>query len=155
MKLTSRNIVPLAMLVTAIMTVWVIGIGVLIFRPMIEELEEIEEPAWATPTPTPVPRPDAGLYRVTYYSHGCALPTDGVERAPRPTASGVWPRANRTVAADWRLHPPGTRLRIRGLGRFIVEDRGSWIKGQRIDVFVSSCAEAIRRGRQWRRVHAI
>ena len=56
-----------------------------------------------------------------------------------------------TVAADPRVLPLGSRIRIRGRqirGEYLVADRGAAVKGRRIDVFMPSCEEARRFGRQ-------
>ena len=56
-----------------------------------------------------------------------------------------------TVAADPRVLPLGSRIRIRGpqiSGEYLVTDRGANVKGRRIDVFMPSCEEARRFGRQ-------
>src|SRR5262245_16349641 len=60
------------------------------------------------------------------------------------------------VAADPRVLPLGTVMRITGplkeyRGTYKVADVGSAIKGRIIDIFMPSCREAIRFGRQ--RVH--
>ena len=56
-----------------------------------------------------------------------------------------------TVAADPRVLPLGSRVRIRGRqirGEYLVADRGAAVKGRRNDVFMPSCEEARRFGRQ-------
>ena len=68
------------------------------------------------------------------------------------TASGV--QTNRgIVAADPDVLPIGTRIRVSGLKRgrdgvYRVMDTGTRVQGRRIDVFVTSCAEAKRFGKQ-------
>lgn len=62
------------------------------------------------------------------------------------TATGTWPRVGRTVATDWEILPPGTRLIIDGVPGYVVEDKGSAIKGQKIDIYMRSYAEAINFG---------
>jgi 3D (Asp-Asp-Asp) domain-containing protein len=64
------------------------------------------------------------------------------------TASGKRPHPGVTVAADWSLFPPGTRLFIQGVGDRVVQDRGREIVGPRIDVFFSRHAEAVAFGRR-------
>jgi len=72
-----------------------------------------------------------------------------------PMASGRAPFEG-AVAADWSVFPLGTRLRVDGLGEFTVLDRFGTDLGQpRLDVWVSSCAEALRRGVETRRVWVI
>jgi len=53
-----------------------------------------------------------------------------------------------TIAADWRLLPRGTRVRLSCFpGQvFVVEDRGGAIKGKRIDVWHRSHRSALRFG---------
>jgi 3D (Asp-Asp-Asp) domain-containing protein len=56
------------------------------------------------------------------------------------------------VAADPRVLPMGSRVRVSGLGRkaqtFVVADTGSAVKGRRIDIFMPSCRAARRFGRR-------
>jgi 3D (Asp-Asp-Asp) domain-containing protein len=59
------------------------------------------------------------------------------------TASGIrchWG----TVAADWRLYPPGTRLMIEGFPNdvFTVEDSGGAVRGNIFDVWFPDQAAA-------------
>jgi len=63
------------------------------------------------------------------------------------TAIGV--KARRGIAAvDDRVIPMGTRLYIPGYGFAVAADRGSAIKGHRIDLCFDTYAEAIRWGRR-------
>jgi 3D (Asp-Asp-Asp) domain-containing protein len=63
------------------------------------------------------------------------------------------------VAADPRVLPMGTTVRIDGLGRrsqtYLVADTGSAVKGRRIDIFMPSCRAAKRFGRRPVTVRAI
>lgn len=89
-------------------------------------------------------------YETTAYSAGCILPKFGPEPPPQRMANGEWPRAGVHVAAD-RSIPFGTVLEAvyKGLpSRLIVGDRGRWIKGNRLDLFVRSCSEARAWGRR-------
>ena len=42
-----------------------------------------------------------------------------------------------TIAADWRLYPPGTRVQIEGFPNdvFVVEDSGGAVKGNVFDIW--------------------
>jgi len=60
------------------------------------------------------------------------------------TASGRLPKAGRTVAADWKVWPKGTCLEIEGIGIRRVEDRGSKIRGQALDVFMATHEKALK-----------
>ncbi len=80
-------------------------------------------------------------FLVTAYAPGCG--DSGLTATGTPPVYG-------TVAADWRVLPPGTRLVVQGLpGIFTVEDRGAGIIGNHIDIWLPSCAEAIQWGRRW------
>jgi 3D (Asp-Asp-Asp) domain-containing protein len=59
-----------------------------------------------------------------------------------------------TVAADWRLFPLGTRLQIDGFPDvvFIVEDSGSGVRGDLIDIWFPDLADARAFGTQRRQV---
>lgn len=62
------------------------------------------------------------------------------------TASGTVPQAGRTIAA-----PPeyefGQEIEIEGI-TYVVEDRGGAIKGNKIDIYFDTHAEALQFGRQ-------
>lgn len=77
------------------------------------------------------------------------------------TATGTSPTVGRTVAADTRMLPYGTKLVIDGVSGYVVEDCGnSWsdemshtgyykhIRGNRIDIFMSSKQECLSFGRR-------
>jgi 3D (Asp-Asp-Asp) domain-containing protein len=74
------------------------------------------------------------------------------------TASGA--HTNRgVVAADPGVLPLGTEIRVTGLKRgngvYRVLDTGDRVQGRRIDVFMESCAEAKRFGKQSARVEVV
>ena len=75
----------------------------------------------------------------------CCGPYDG-----STTASGTTPRWG-TVAGPPSL-PFGTKVHIAGLGAFTVEDRGGAIRGDKLDIWFPSHAEALAFGRQTRTV---
>lgn len=52
------------------------------------------------------------------------------------------------IAADHRILPLGTVVIIDGMGTFIVKDSGGAIKGNRIDIWMSSAAQARKFGRR-------
>jgi 3D (Asp-Asp-Asp) domain-containing protein len=75
------------------------------------------------------------------------------------TASGAHTTRG-VVAADPGVLPLGTEIRVSGLKRgsdgvYRVLDTGERVQGRRIDVFMESCAEAKRFGRQQIRVSVI
>ena len=63
------------------------------------------------------------------------------------TSTGTWP-ARGTVAADPKVLAPGTRVYIPGYGPGVVADTGGAIKGNRLDLYVDSRAEALQWGRR-------
>jgi 3D (Asp-Asp-Asp) domain-containing protein len=63
------------------------------------------------------------------------------------TASGTRARVG-TIAADTRVLPFGTTLYVPGYGYGRVEDRGSAITGNRLDLYFDTHAEALRWGRR-------
>ena len=69
----------------------------------------------------------------------CCGKTDGI------TATGVKAKANHTIAADPDTLPYGTEI-LCSLGEFVVEDCGSAIKGNKIDIFFSDHQEAVEFG---------
>lgn len=81
-----------------------------------------------------------GNFELTFYSK---------EQFPNsPTATGVMPTVGRTVAVDPSVIPYGTFIEIDGFGIRCAEDTGGAIKGNKIDVFVETTAEAYQFGRQ-------
>lgn len=68
------------------------------------------------------------------------------------TSEGRSPVAGKTIAADPKVLPMGTRVKLSGAGpwsgEYLVGDVGPNIKGNTIDVFVPSVAEAREFGRR-------
>jgi 3D (Asp-Asp-Asp) domain-containing protein len=67
------------------------------------------------------------------------------------SASGKWPHPG-TVAADRKVLPLNSRIRVYGAGQYsgdyTVEDTGGKVDGRHIDVYMPSLAEAKKFGRQ-------
>jgi len=63
------------------------------------------------------------------------------------TYTGVWPSVG-TVAVDPRVIPLGTRLYIDGYGFARAMDIGGAVKGNRVDLFFATKAEALKWGRR-------
>jgi 3D (Asp-Asp-Asp) domain-containing protein len=71
------------------------------------------------------------------------------------TASGTIATQGRTIAMDQRF-PFGTLVKIEGFNEvFRVEDRGSAIKGNRIDLYFENVEDAIKFGKQKRKIYVI
>jgi 3D (Asp-Asp-Asp) domain-containing protein len=80
--------------------------------------------------------------------HGCCGANSPDAGGRGLTATGKRPHPGVTVAADWSLFPPGTRLFIQDIGDRVVQDRGRGIVGPRIDIFFRSHGEAVAFGRR-------
>lgn len=63
------------------------------------------------------------------------------------TASGTKATAGRTVAMSSK-YSFGTKVEIKGMGTYVVEDRGGAIKGNKIDIYFNSHQEALNFGRR-------
>jgi len=101
-------------------------------------------PAFAKPKPK-----TAGWLRMEATAYCARGTTDSGEQTRRGS-----------VAADPRLIPLGSTIRVRGMkgvrdGAFTVLDSGRGIKGHEIDVFIPHCAAAKKFGRQDVRVRVI
>jgi 3D (Asp-Asp-Asp) domain-containing protein len=100
---------------------------------------------WLVPVPAPA-RPRTMTMRATAYSgHG-------------RTASGKRVRRG-MVAADRRVLPAGTKIRVKNAGRYSgvyrVEDTGSRIKGRKIDLYMPSRGAAKQFGKQTVKVEVL
>lgn len=64
----------------------------------------------------------------------------------RLTYSGAVPQANHTIAADLTILPLGSKVRI-GNTVYTVEDKGSAVQGNMLDIYYDSHEKAISHGR--------
>jgi len=105
-------------------------------------------PAQETEAPAPASSPPDRVItaRVTGYALGAGA-------VSTRTASGTTTHWG-TIAADTRLYPFGTRVRIEGLGDtvFVVEDTGGAVRGNVFDVWFPDAASARRLGAMTRQV---
>lgn len=76
----------------------------------------------------------------------CCGKMDGI------TATGTKAMQGRTIAVDPKKIPYGTKIQIDGVGVRIAEDCGGAIKGNRIDLYFNTHQEALRWGRQTKKV---
>src|SRR5450756_17500 len=67
--------------------------------------------------------------------------TDNITATGKEVSEGV-------IAVDPRIIPLGTTVEIKNLGKFIAEDTGGKIKGNRIDIYFNSKTEAKKFGKQ-------
>ena len=89
-----------------------------------------------------------GKFKLTAYcpcSKCCGKWASGI------TASGKTARANHTIAADTSVLPFGTEVYIDGQ-KYVVEDRGGAIKGNKIDIYFDSHTEANNFGVKYKEV---
>lgn len=89
-----------------------------------------------------------GKFTLTAYCgcSKCCGKSDGI------TASGKKAKSNHTVAVDKRKIPLGTEVVINGQ-KYVAEDTGGAIRGNRIDIFFDSHSEALDFGRQNAKVY--
>lgn len=83
-----------------------------------------------------------GVFKVTYY---CACQVCCGSWSGGPTASGAYPVADWTLAADPEVLPLGTRVYMNG-HEYCVEDTGSGVNGNHIDVYVNDHEVAVQNG---------
>lgn len=102
-------------------------------------------------TTTPVTATESGecigTFTITAYC-GCSKCGGGSNK----TASGTTPTEGRTIAADTSILPFGTQVVIGGVV-YTVEDRGSGVSGNHIDIFFATHAKALAFGRKSMKVY--
>lgn len=88
-----------------------------------------------------------GTFTITAYC-GCKKCGTGSNR----TAMGTTPTEGRTIAADTSILPFGTQVVIGGVV-YTVEDTGSGVRGNHIDIFFATHAKALQFGRKTMKVY--
>ena len=63
------------------------------------------------------------------------------------TASGLMVKENETIACPPQF-PFGTRIKIKGMGTYVCQDRGGAIKGNHIDIYMETKSQAFAFGRR-------
>lgn len=83
-----------------------------------------------------------GEFTITYYDAcvSCCGNTKGITKSGAKVYEGV------TVAVDPKVIPLGTYIYIDGVGYRVAQDTGGAIKGNKIDVYVSSHSKALKCG---------
>ncbi len=78
---------------------------------------------------------------------------DPAQGTDSTTATGIEAEPG-IVAVDPEVIPLGTEIEIKGIGKFVAEDTGGKIKGNRIDIFFDSKQKAMEFGREgvWVRI---
>lgn len=92
-----------------------------------------------------------GKFKITAY---CNCSKCCGKWAGGPTASGVMPKAGRTIAVDPKVIPLGTKVIIDGKV-YVAEDTGGAIKGNRIDMYFATHSEALNWGVRYRNVSIV
>lgn len=90
-----------------------------------------------------------GRFRISFY---CPCATCNGSSSGL-TASGASLSVGTTIAVDTSVIPLGTKVYIEGIGWRVAQDTGGAIKGNRIDVLVSSHSEAYANGVVYRDVY--
>lgn len=103
--------------------------------------------ATTTPVTTTESGECIGTFTITAYC-GCKKCSGGNSK----TASGTTPTEGRTIAADTSILPFGTQVVIDGVV-YTVEDRGSGIVGNHIDIFFATHKRAMAFGRKTMKVY--
>jgi len=103
-----------------------------------------------------------GEYKLTAYCPceiccgvwGKDRPTDADGNLLVLTASGAYAEAGVTIAADTSVLPFGTVVLIDG-HEYIVQDRGSAVKGNQIDIYFENHQDAVDFGVQYKEIFII
>jgi len=104
----------------------------------------------AQPEEAPV---SLGMFTVTGYC-GCEICCPSSSSASGLTYSGTEPQPEHTVSADINVFPIGTRLMIDGI-TYTVEDVGSEVTENKIDIFYATHEEALAHGTTIKEVFAV
>ncbi|NUO65181.1 MAG: 3D domain-containing protein [Gemmatimonadaceae bacterium] len=117
--------------------------------PVVVFADHMLEPVVVRPAPRKPPRPPRTA--VTRALDGEAIPVEITAYClSGTTRRGRWVRPG-IVAADPRVFPLSRYIELfvgdDYLGKFLVDDTGSAIKGQHIDLWVPTCREAVHFGR--------
>ncbi len=86
-------------------------------------------------------------WKRTWYGKPVDVRTGKTKKIGR-TASGTRAKEGRTIAADTSKYPFGTVMYVKGYGYGRVEDRGSKITQEKIDLFFRSHKRALQWGRR-------
>lgn len=91
---------------------------------------------------------DLGQFKITAYcpcKKCCGKWSYEVTGKQNKTSSGTIPKAQHTIAADTDILPYGSRVKINNI-IYVVEDTGSKVKGNHIDIYYDDHNEALNSG---------
>lgn len=97
-----------------------------------------------------------GEFEITYYTAG---PESTGKTPSHPeygiTRNGTTVEEGRTIAADINILPFGTKVWIENVGLRVVEDTGSAIKENKLDVYVEDLKTALQNGRHKAKIYIV
>lgn len=106
-----------------------------------------------------------GVYKITAYTAGYEStgkrPGDkgygevAISGSKRANFEPVYVEEGVTIAADWGVLPPGTKVYIEGVGTRTVQDKGGAVKGNHIDLFIEDLGKAQEWGVQRLEVYLV
>ena len=113
-----------------------VNVGAIATMPDAVEVERVGEEHWES----------LGTWKLSFYCpcRRCS------GKWGRRTSSGATCEEGVTVACA--ILPAGTRVKIEGYGERIVQDTGTGVRGQHLDVFMESHSECLRHGIKYREV---
>jgi len=97
-----------------------------------------------------------GEFVITYYTAG--FESTGKNPGDKDygiTASGEPVKENYTIAADWSVLPVGSRVYIENKGIYVVEDSGSAIVGNKLDIYTKNLEDIPSIGRHMAKVYLL
>lgn len=113
------------------------------------EAEPVAEEPEAAPVESGQKGASLGIFSTTGYCN-CRKCSNGHNL----TYSGTVPQARHTVSADLSRYPIGTRLMIDDV-IYTVEDMGSGVNGNSLDIYYASHEEALAHGRKKQEVFVV
>lgn len=82
---------------------------------------------------SPIPYKELGEYTISFY---CDCPICTKTAKGSKTVTGIKPKEGKTIACDGNILKMGDIVYIESVGVRICQDRGSAIRGKRIDVYM-------------------
>ena len=158
----------IALIITVALFIWFM-VALVDFFPKTAPTQEVSSTVTATPTATPSEHPTSTptpeitpttvtielapivarrTFKITAYAicMECCGKTDGIGYGGAKVEEGV------SIAADLSVLPLGTVVDIEGIGLRTVQDKGSHVIGNHIDLLLGSYEEALEFGVQYKMV---
>lgn len=97
-----------------------------------------------------------GTFKITAYTAGFeSTGKNPGDPAYGITASGEEVIEDHTIAADWDVLPPGSKVFIEGVGIRTVTDKGGLVDGKHIDLYIPDLDDALNWGVRYREVYLL